>query len=279
MYQSIDVLLFSPRQDGSIRNKEFGCLGGSCSIAVEPWDHEVESLIPNRRWAGSFLLLSFLLLPSILINHNKSVLNQVPQRGATLRNYGKVNNKYLSSVMEQVSQADGWLLWWMYTPIGGLDSGLLWPLQAPQSFQWSVATIHRAWGGEKLLSLPLQNTYLEVGGSNPMTGKSFSPWSLIACLKRWDDVHAQADFPILLLSNTTCLVLLSSFLPALPSSSWIFAQVVRWTCVSFCSIQYSKGQFQHALWVPKIQLPPSTITLSALPSSYFDLLVCWVGSS
>ena len=41
-----------------------------------------------------------------------------------------------------------------------------------------------------------------------------------------DDTHAQADFPISLPSHTTCSLLPRSFLPALPSSSWIFSKLL-----------------------------------------------------
>ena len=55
---------------------------------------------------------------------------------------------------EHVSQADGGLLWWMYTHWGPLG----------------VWKEH----GEKPVSFPLLHTYLEVVGSKPVIGKMFS---------------------------------------------------------------------------------------------------------
>ena len=57
------------------------------------------------------------------------------------------------------------------------------------------------------------------------------------------------DFPIFL------------FYPVLTSPIWVIPS------------------FMHALWEPKFQQPLFTISQSALPSLYYDLLVCWLGSS
>ena len=61
---------------------------------------------------------------------------------------------------------------------------------------------------EKPLYLPLQHTYLEVMGSNPVTSKK--------CLIKYSIApHTHAKFPISLPSNTTCLVLPRSFISPL----------------------------------------------------------------
>ena len=53
-------------------------------------------------------------------------------------------------------------------------------------------------------------------------------------LLAWRDyTHDQADFPVSLPSNTTYSLLPRSFLPALPSSSWIFKQVVDTYIVTY----------------------------------------------
>ena len=44
-------------------------------------------------------------------------------------------------------------------------------LRAPLSYRSSVATIQAACHGEETSFPPLQNTYLEVVGSNPVTNK------------------------------------------------------------------------------------------------------------
>ena len=63
----------------------------------------------------------------------------------------------------------------------------------------------------KPLSLPIQHTYLEVVGSNPVTGKNFF-WHKIKLLAWLDDILAQADFSISLPSHTTCWLLPRTFL-------------------------------------------------------------------
>ena len=82
----------------------------------------------------------------------------------------------------------------------------------------------------------MEKAYFPPSSAHLSGGRGFKPRDRqklflhkIQLLAWRDDIHAHADFPILLLSNTTCLVLHRSFLPALPSSSSIFAQVVRCT--------------------------------------------------
>ena len=59
----------------------------------------------------------------------------------------------------------------------------------------------------------------------------------------------------------------------------------RLTFLSFCFIQVltnpslGNSQFERALWEPNFQQGLFVIALSARPSSYFDLSVCWVGNS
>ena len=79
------------------------------------------------------------------------------------------------------------------------------------------------------LAIPLQHTYLEVVCSNPWPAKKYR--HEMQLLDWRENVHGQSDFPISLPSNSTCSLLPRSFLPALPSSTWIFAQVVHCTYI------------------------------------------------
>ena len=66
----------------------------------------------------------------------------------------------------------------------------------------------------KPLSLLLKHTYLEVVGSTPVTGENF--FGKKNKLLTWrDDINVHADFPITLLSHTTCSLLPRTFLPLL----------------------------------------------------------------
>ena len=141
----------------------------------------------------------------------------------------------------------------------------------------------------KPLFLPLQHT--GGHGFKPRDGQQLF-WHKNQLLTWRDGIYAHADFPISLTSNTTCALLPRSFLSALPSSPWICKQVESCTYhvpnkLSYLSVISSShkprlGNFPARASFVGTKNSYKTlfiITLSALPSLHFDLLVCWVGNS
>ena len=133
-----------------------------------------------------------------------------------------------SWLLRAFSEADAWLLWWMYWgTVSGLDRGDLQQQNAPLSYQRSVATIQ---------GLDMEKTIFSPPSAHLSRGRGFKSHDRrkffrhkIQCR---DDTHAQADFPISLPSNTTCPLLPKFFINALPSS-WIIKQVVDTYIVTY----------------------------------------------
>ena len=123
----------------------------------------------------------------------------------------KSSKKFLGShfflcrapLREHVSQADGLLLWWMYTywgPIRGLERGLFRLIPAPQSF--SVLCGFHTGGVTHKLSFPPLCTGQKGRGFKPCDRQKFFQ------LKFWnlkvDVLSRHANFPISLPPHTTC---------------------------------------------------------------------------
>ena len=144
---------------------------------------------------------------------------------------------------------------------------------------------------KKPLTLPLQHTSLEAVGSNLVTGKKKFGTSFNCSHEGLISMLMPTFVSYRIPSHTTCSLLPRTFLPLflLPLESLSKWLTHTWTHTDFpIFLFYSSAhkpslgnsQFEHALWVRKNSNKPLfVITMSALPSSYFDLLLCWVCSS
>ena len=145
-----------------------------------------------------------------------------------------------------------------------------------------------AWYGESLFPSPFSTLIWKSWVQTLWLAKTFFGTKL-NCLHDWMISLLRLTF----LSLFLLIQLARCFLPsALPSSSSIFKQVV-YTYMNKCRLSYlsvlSKysqapirvlSQLQCALWISKITTNSiCNYFLSALPSLYMDLSVCWVGNN
>ena len=158
---------------------------------------------------------------------------------------------------ENVSQADGQLLWWLYThwclfpSLPHLSGGCGFEPRDRQKFFCLKFNCLL----EGMISM-LKLTFLSYFFPIQLVWWYIDP-SFLHFLLPLDTLRKLYVVPTLLLRNFPIFL----FYPILTRP------------------RLGNSQLERALWVIKFQQPLFATTLSALPSSYFNLSVCWVGGS